>query len=262
MTKFVKVSLVAALAAFALTACGGGGESGSQTASQSAAEKPAVAAKPATATISGKVTFTGTAPKPSRVKMGADPYCVEQHDGPVFDSSLIVGADGSLENVFVFVKSGLEGQTFPTPSEPVVFDQKTCEYNPHIFGIRPNQPLEIINSDATLHNVHATPKNSPEFNVGMPTQGMKITKKFKNPEIMVHIKCEVHPWMSAYAGVVDNPYFAVAGKGGSFTLPKIPAGTYTLEAWHETLGVQTAEVTIGDGESKEVDFTFAPAAGS
>jgi len=251
-----KILVVTVAAAFALTACGGGSsDSGSSAESQPSAQ-PAAQAKPATATITGVVKYAGAAPTPARIKMGADPYCVSQHDGPVFDSSLIVDSEGNVENVFVYVKAGTEGQTFPTPETPVVFDQKSCEYNPHIFGIMPDQPLEIINSDATLHNVHATPKNSAEFNVGMPTQGMKITKKFKNPEVMVHIKCEVHPWMSAYAGVVDNPYFAVAGKGGAFTLPKLPAGTYTLEAWHETLGTQTVQVTVGDGETKAVEFDF------
>jgi hypothetical protein len=141
----------------------------------------------------------------------------------------------------------------------VVFDQRNCVYHPHIFGIMTKQNLEIINSDATLHNVHATPVNSQEFNVGMPTQGMKITKSFKKPEVMVHIKCEVHPWMSAYAGVLDHPFFAVAGKGGSFELPKLPAGTYTLEAWHEKLGTQTQQVTVADGGSADVTFNFGTA---
>jgi hypothetical protein len=251
------LKLTAILAAFALAACGGGGDTGSTTTTETPAAQPATPAKAATATIKGNVTYAGPAPAKNRIKMGADPYCDTQHPEPVYDESIVLGSDGaSLENVFVYVKSGLEGQTFDVPAEPVVFDQLNCEYNPHIFGIQANQELKILNSDNTLHNVHATPKNSAEFNVGMPTKGMEITKKFKSPEIMVHIKCEVHPWMSAYAGVLDHPYFAVAGSGGTFQLPVLPAGTYTIEAWHEKLGAQTQEVVVGDGETKEITFAF------
>jgi plastocyanin len=249
------LKLTSLLAAFTLAACGGGGDTGSTTTTETPAQQ-ATPAKAATATIKGLVKYTGAAPAKNRIKMGADPFCETQHTEPVYDESTVVGADGSLENVFVYVKAGLEGQTFETPSEPVIFDQNTCMYNPHVFGIQANQELKILNSDATLHNVHATPKNSAEFNVGMPTKGMEITKKFKNPEIMVHIKCEVHPWMSAYAGVLDHPFFAVAGTGGAFQLPVLPAGTYTIEAWHEKLGAQTQEVVVGDGETKEITFTF------
>jgi hypothetical protein len=263
VTRFSKVLILITVGAFALTSCGGGdsgsaGTAQTQTETQTAA--PAAQAKPATATVEGLVTYTGAPVKAGRIKMGADAYCDTQNKEPVYDESIIVGANNSLENVFIFVKAGVEGQSFPVPAEPVVFDQLNCTYHPHIFGIQTNQELEIINSDATLHNVHALSANSPEFNVGMPTQGMKIKKKFKNPEIMVHIKCEVHPWMSAYAGVVDNPYFAVAGKGGAFKLPMLPPGTYTIEAWHEKLGTLTQEVTVGDGETKDITFEFKTAA--
>jgi hypothetical protein len=205
------------------------------------------------------VKYAGAQVTNPKIKMGADPYCETANTAPVFDQSVVVGPGGELENVFVYIKTGLEGQAYPTPTTPVVFDQLNCTYHPHVFGIMTKQNLEILNSDATLHNVHATPGNSPEFNVGMPTQGMKITKNFKKPEVMVHIKCEVHPWMSAYAGVLDHPYFAVAGKGGTFEIPNLPAGTYTVEAWHEKLGTQTQELTVADGAAVEVSFTFGTA---
>jgi len=244
-----------------LAACGGGG---SETATKSetggtAATTTAAAPKASTATIKGTVKYDGAPVTNPKIKMGADPYCEENNATPVYDQSTVVGPNGELENVFVYVKTGLEGQTFPTPATPVVFDQHNCTYHPHIFGIMTKQELQIVNSDATLHNVHAAPVNSAEFNVGMPTQGMKVTKSFKKSEIMVHIKCEVHPWMSAYAGVLDHPYFAVAGKGGAFELPKLPAGTYTLEAWHEKLGTQTQQVTVTDGGTAEITFTFGTA---
>lgn len=264
MTK-VQQLLAVSLTVSLLAACGGGGGE-NQTATtdtgaagSAATPAPAASAKAATATVKGMIKYAGAPVTNPKIKMSADAYCESAHTTPVFDESTIVGPNGELENVFVYVKSGLEGQTFPTPSAPVVFDQKGCQYHPHIFGIMTNQTLEILNSDATLHNVHAAPTNSAEFNVGMPTQGMKISKSFKKSEVMVHIKCEVHPWMSAYAGVLDHPYFAVAGKGGTYELPKLPPGTYTLEAWHEKLGTQTQEVTVGENGIAEAVFTFGTA---
>lgn len=255
MTRSAKLLTFTVVGAFALASCGGG-DTGSTGDTQTQTAPPAAQAKPATATIQGLVTYTGAPVKAGRIRMSADAYCETQNKEPVYDESVIVGPNNSLENVFVYVKAGLEGQSFPVPTEPVVFDQLNCTYHPHIFGIQANQELQILNSDATLHNVHAMPVNSPEFNVGMPSQGMKITKKFKNPEVMVHIKCEVHPWMSAYAGVLDHPYFAVAKTGGAFKLPTLPAGTYTIEAWHEKLGALTQDVTLGDGETKDITFDF------
>jgi hypothetical protein len=243
-----------------LAACGGSGsDTATQTEKAAPATTTAAAPKPATAIIKGVVKYTGAPVTSPKIKMSADRYCETSNKEPVFEQSMVVGPNGELENVFVYVKSGLEGQTFPTPTTPVVFDQQGCTYHPHVFGIMTKQELEIVNNDATLHNVHATPGNSPEFNVGMPTQGMRIKKTFKKPEVMVHIKCEVHPWMSAYAGVLDHPFFAVAGKGGVFELPKLPAGTYTLEAWHEKLGTQTQQVTVADGGTAEITFTFGTA---
>jgi hypothetical protein len=164
--------------------------------------------------------------------------------------------------VFVYVKSGLEGQSFPSPTDTVEFDQKGCEYYPHIFGIRTNQPLAIINSDPTLHNVHPLPAKNAGFNLGMPKQGMRITKTFSEPEIGVRIKCDVHSWMNAYAHVMNHPFFAVSAQDGKFSIGPLPAGTYEVEAWHEKLGTMTQSITVMDNETKDVSFTFTAAAGS
>jgi len=262
VTKVQQLFAVSLTVSMLAAACGGGGDSQTattDTGSSATTTTAAATAKPATATVKGVVLYAGAPVTNPKIKMGADPYCETSNTAPVFDESTVVGPNGELENVFVYVKTGLEGQTFPTPEATVVFDQRNCTYHPHVFGIMTNQKLEILNSDATLHNVHAVPVNSQEFNVGMPNQGMKISKSFKKSEIMVHIKCEVHPWMSAYAGVLDHPYFAVAGKGGTYELPKLPAGTYTLEAWHEKLGTQTQEVTVGENGLAEVTFNFGTA---
>ena len=198
------------------------------------------------ATLSGKIIFQGAAPAAQPIKIDADPKCKILHPSGLSSDQVIVNPDGSLKNVFVYVKKGLEGKTFETPKTPVVFDQHGCQYSPKIFGIQTNQTLEIVNSDDTLHNVHSLPKNSPQFNLGMPIKGMKLKKTFTKPEVMVKIKCEVHPWMSAYAGVLDHPFFAVTGDDGSFEIKDLPPGQYVIEAWHEKFGAQEQPLTVAD----------------
>jgi len=206
------------------------------------------------ATITGRALFQGTPPAQAKLKMDADPVCQQQH-ATVHAQEVVVN-NGGLQYVFVHVKGGLEGQPFPTPTQPVVFDQRGCVYQPHVLGLQVNQPLQIVNSDPTLHNVNAKPKQSTSFNLAMPTKGMKITKTFAKPEVMVPVKCNVHPWMRAYIGVVAHPFFSVSGPDGAFTIAGLPAGRYTLEAWHETLGTATETVTVADGQTQSVSFTF------
>jgi hypothetical protein len=167
-----------------------------------------------------------------------------------------VGDGGALQNVFVYVKDGLGDLRFPIPTAPILLDQKGCHYVPHVLGVQLGQRVEIVNSDPTLHNVHALPTVNQEFNVGQPWPGMKHTHQFSTKEVMVRFKCDVHPWMHAFVGVLDHPYFAVSAGDGTFSLKGLPPGTYTVEAWHETLGTQTQMVTIGASESKEIGFSF------
>lgn len=215
------------------------------------------AAAPASgsASIRGAIKFEGAPPAPAKIKMDADPVCQQQHASPMSSEEVVVNANGTLQNVFVYVKEGAQGSV-PPPTTAVTLDQAGCWYHPHVFGVQVGQPLEIINSDATLHNVNAKPTSNQPFNIAQPMKGMKTTKKFANPEVMVRFKCNVHPWMSAYGGVVGHPFFSVSGADGSFAISGLPAGTYTLEAWHEKYGTQTQSVTVADGETKSVDFTF------
>ena len=205
--------------------------------------------------ITGKINFTGTAPKLEPISMGADPVCQSLHSESVYPETVVANDNGTLRNVFVYVKEGLEGKTFPTPATAVPIDQKGCQYQPHVFGIQVGQTLEIINSDATLHNIHSLAEKSKQFNLGMPIQGMKLTKKFETPEIMVKIKCDVHPWMNAYVGVLTHPYFGVSGADGTFEIKDLSPGEYTIEAWHEQYGTQVQKVTVGEGATN-VEFTF------
>lgn len=202
--------------------------------------------------LTGTVKFSGTAPEREPIAMNADPNCMAAHPEPVLAENVIVNSNGTLKNVFVYVKEGLQEQTFPAPTTPVTMDQKGCQYNPHVFGIQVGQPLEIINSDNTLHNVHSLAEKSKQFNLGMPLQGMKVTKKYEQPEIMAKFKCDVHPWMNAYAGVLNHPFFAVTGDDGSFTIKDLPPGNYVLEAWHEQYGTQTQNITVPGA----AEFTF------
>ncbi len=207
------------------------------------------------AAVTGKINFTGTAPQMEKISMNADPVCASLHSEPVIEETVVVNSNGTLKNVFVYVKEGLEGKTFPAPTAPVTIDQKGCQYHPHVFGIQVGQPLEILNSDSTLHNIHSLAEKSKQFNLGMPIQGMKMTKKFDNPEVMVKMKCDVHPWMNAYIGVLTHPYYGVSGDDGTFEIKDLPAGNYVIEAWHEKYGTQTQSITVTD-QPTSVDFTF------
>ncbi len=210
------------------------------------------------APVTGKVTFEGQKPAAQKLKADADPQCKAHHPGGVEDDSVLVNADGTLKNVFVYVKTGLEGKTFETPKDFAKLDQQGCMYVPKVLGAQTNQSIEIINSDATLHNVHALPKNSKEFNLGMPVKGMKLKRAFTKAEVMIKVKCEVHPWMSSYVGVVDHPHFGVTGDDGKFDLKDLPAGSYEIEAWHEKFGTQTQKITVTD-QPQDLAFSFKAA---
>ena len=245
-------ALAVALAA-SVAACGG-----KQETSSTSAEPPPGATKVDAATAgeaSGTVALDGAAPMNEPIKMNADPVCVTKNTTPQFQETYQV-TDGKLGNVFVYIKDDLGNYVYDTPTEPATIDQMNCRYHPHVFGMRVNQPLQIINSDPTLHNIHALPKANKEFNNGQPIQGMKMTHNWETKEVMVPFKCDVHGWMNAYVGVLDHPYFMVTGKDGKFNLKTVPPGTYTIEAWHEKLGAMTQSVTLGPKETKEITFTF------
>lgn len=232
-------------------------KSGTTEAPMQLAEAPAGSTPAATGTASVQATikFQGSAPAAKTVRMDADPVCQEQHATAVPSDDVIVNGNGTLKNVFVYVKEGATG-TYAAPASPVTLEQSGCWYTPRVFGLQTNQTLDIVNGDATLHNVNAKPTANVPFNIAQPVQGMKSSKKFAKPEVMVAFKCNVHPWMRAYAGVLDHPFFAVSDDQGTATIAGLPAGSYTLQAWHEVYGVQTQTVTVGDGEKQTVEFMF------
>ena len=235
-----------------MAACGGGGAPEERTVPVAPTVSP-VSAETA-GRIVGVVRLEGTPPPPEAVQMNSDPYCVDE--GGVPTPAFVTGGNGELQHVFVYVKDGLGDLRFPVPETPVLLDQKGCVYHPHVFGIQVGQILEILNSDSTLHNVHAIPENNREFNRAHATAGISHTHVFSTREVMVPFKCNVHNWMTAYVGVLDHPFHSVSGADGTFRLDGLPPGTYTIEAWHETLGTDTQTVTIGEREQQDLAFTF------
>jgi len=208
-----------------------------------------------TASISGKVTLSGKAPQAAVINFDADPVCKAQHPGTTLDETVRVDGKGNLADVLVYVKDG--AAIYPAPSAGVTLLQKGCQYHPHVFGIQVNQPMEIVNGDNTLHNVHAMPVTNDAFNVGQPSQNMVTEKKFTKPEVPVKFKCDVHSWMHCVAGVFSHPFFAVSDTDGTFKITGLPAGSYTLAAYQEKYGESAPQkVDIKDGEAKSVTFTF------
>jgi hypothetical protein len=248
--------------------CGGGSpqqasaktEAPAQQGASATPQAAGAAAQPAPgarghAAIQVMAKLVGAAPKPQAVQMNADPVCQQQHASPVSTEEVVADAQGGLTNVFVYVKEGVPG-TFAPPAAAVTLNQAGCWYQPHVFGIQTGQPLEIVNSDATLHNVNAKPVANTPFNIAQPVKGMKTKKAFAKPEVMVKFKCNVHPWMSAYAGVVAHPFFAVTDAQGAATIAGLPAGSYVVEAWHERYGTQTQTVDVGEDDTASVEWTF------
>jgi len=208
-------------------------------------------------TITGKVTYEGKHPKLREIKMDADPICLGLHSTTVYPQTITLSENSEMINVFVHVVSGLPKKKYPVPSEPKILDQAGCMYTPSVFGLMVGQPLKILNPDGTLHNVHSMSKKNPEFNIAMPKFRKEVSKTFKKKEFMFPIKCDVHPWMVAWASVLDHPYFDVSDEVGNFTIENLPAGEYVIEAWQQRLDPKRENITIAEGETKEVNFTFS-----
>jgi hypothetical protein len=206
--------------------------------------------------ISGMIRYSGKRPLPKKIDMSGDPACVEAHHGNALDEALVVSSKGGLANAFVYVKSGVGGKTFATPSAPVAIDQNGCWFRPRVLGIETNQALQITNSDPVTHSIHPMAQINREWNHSQGTGEPPLVRKFARPEVMIHVKCNIHSWMRAYIGVVDNPYFAVSGEDGSYRIGNLPPGTYTVAIWQEKLGTQEQQVTVAPHSNAQADVTF------
>jgi plastocyanin len=262
MTKKIALAwLMIALTALFVASCGGGGGAGNENAGSSGGgggeTKPAYQSAGDEGTLTGKILFTGTAPTPKKIDMGQDPVCANaQGDKNTED---VVVTDGKLANVFVYVKSGgaVDKYSFDAPSTEVELDQKGCRYHPHVLGVQTKQNVKIVNSDPTTHNIHPTPSKNQEWNQSQPAGSAPLEKSFQRAETLIPVKCNQHPWMKCYIGVLPHPFFAISSdKDGTYTIKGLPPGDYTIVAWHEKYGEQTAKVTIAAKGSATQDFTF------
>jgi plastocyanin len=214
-------------------------------------------------TITGTVTYDGKVPNLKPLAMDADPVCASKHKEPVPNQMLELGKSGNtMGNIIVRVTKGLPaGKTYPPPKDPVVMDQNGCIYQPHVFVIQQSQTWKVLNSDGVLHNVHALPKVNAQFNMAMPPNRKDAEHTFDKTEEPFPVKCDVHPWMTAYTMVTDNPFYSVTKEDGKFELKDLPAGDYEITAWHEKLGAKTEKVTVGASDTKTVDFKFSAPGG-
>lgn len=218
--------------------------------------------------ISGVVNFTGTAPEARAISMSQDSVC--ESTNPNAKSEDVVVNGDKLQNVFVYLKDGritdgskgLNTLAFNPPAEPAVLDQHGCQYVPHILGMQTKQKLSVKNSDQTAHNVNVQSARNEAFNSSQTAGQPAIEKTFLRSETLIPVKCNQHPWMRAYIGVVGHPFYAVTGPDGKFEIKGVPPGTYTLVAWHERFKEKTlANVTVAASETKgEQNFTFEAAA--
>ncbi len=240
-----------------LTACGGGTSPAPEAKKEEPKSAPAAPAvdSAVAASIEGSVKFSGAKPVMKPVAMDATPACQRQHEKPVLSEEVVVNDNGTLRNVFIYVKSGLPAQKWPVP-KMVTVDQNGCVYKPHVLGVMVDQEIQFLNSDPTNHNIHPLPRTNREWNESQPPKGDPKVKTFSKPEVMIPVKCNVHPWMRVYVGVVEHPFFAVTGEDGSFSLKNLPPGEYTLEAWHERYGTKEIKVKVGPKETGKAEFAF------
>ncbi len=252
--------VMAAALAFSLLSCGKKEETTEKAPAVTPAAAPVDLA--AVGSVSGTVKLDGPAPKPKKINMAAEPSCAAIHaSSPAFDEEVVEGEGGTLANVVVYVKEGAGNRAFEPPKTPVTIDQKGCTYIPHVVALQAGQPLDVINSDKTTHNIHPVPKNNREWNKSQPPGAPSIEEVFGREEVAIPVKCNVHPWMKSYIAVFKHPYFQVTKTNGSFELKNLPAGTYTIEAWHEKYGTTSQTVTLAAKESKTVSFVFKAASG-
>ncbi|HSD46897.1 MAG TPA: carboxypeptidase regulatory-like domain-containing protein [Pyrinomonadaceae bacterium] len=264
MNKQTKVWLVLTIAlSLALAAACGGSKTDTATNGNTGDTAQAPYSGP-TGTVTGVVSFNGTAPAPKKIDTSADPVCGQKNPNLMTDDTMVT--DGKLANTFIYVKEGtVEGgkkitdYAWSTPTSAAQLDQNGCHYAPHVLGVQVNQKISITNSDATQHNIHPTPKLNPEWNQTQANGAAPIEKSFARPEVLIPVKCNQHPWMKAYIGVMRHPFFAVSGKDGAYEIKGLPPGNYTVVAWREggANGTEkTMQVTVPANGNAKADFAF------
>jgi plastocyanin len=202
--------------------------------------------------VEGTISYTGTPPKMRPIDMAKEPTCAKQHATPVMTEAVSVAPGNTLEDVVIYVSAGDRGGP---ATKTVTYDQKGCQYIPHVAAMEVNQPLEIRNNDQTSHNIHPMSKANPEWNKSQPPGSPPIKVTYEKAEF-IPVKCNVHPWMHGYFAVLGTSHYSVSGDDGKFSLKGLAPGKYTLTAWQEKFGTQTQEVTVTSGGTAKADFTF------
>ena len=204
-------------------------------------------------TISGKVKFDGKPPARKPVEISKDREVCGAV--PHYDESLVVDAGGGIANAVVSIPGVAKGAPL-TPAKDVKFDQKNCDYTPHVLAFAAGTTVAIINSDGILHSVRTESKRNPALDMAQPAFKRVMVVPVKYPELIA-VSCDAHNWMHGWWFVAGNPYYAVTDAGGNFTIKDVPPGTYTLEVWQEKLGTETRKVTIEPGKTVTVDLTMS-----
>ncbi len=204
--------------------------------------------------IVGIVKFGGSppAPKPVEISKDRDVCGAMQH----YDESLVVDAGGGIANAVVSIPTIARGAPL-VPLKDVKFDQKNCDYTPHVLAFPIGSTVDIINSDGILHSVRTESKRNPALDMAQPAfKRVIVVAPLEYPEL-IDVSCDAHNWMHGWWFVAGNPYYAVTDSKGAFTIKDVPPGNYTLEVWQEKLGTQTRKVTVEPGRAITVDFTMA-----
>jgi hypothetical protein len=205
--------------------------------------------------VSGRILLSGT--PPAEIPIMMDATCGRLQSGPVTTRHYVVNSEGALVNVFVYIKQGLERARFATPKDTPVIDNINCMFEPYVMGVQTGQKFLVRNDDSTLHNFHITARVNRERNIALAFKGQTSGIFLDKPEVLVRVKCDVHPWMFAYIGAVSHPFYAVSDTNGVFKLPPgLPEGNYTLAAYHQKAGELTKEITVRQGEKQHLDFQF------
>jgi plastocyanin len=198
--------------------------------------------------ISGTVKFAGTAPAPKKLEVTKDKEVCAKGDKT--DKSLVV-SNGNIEYAVVTITDIKTGKKIDL--KKINLDQKDCEYHPHVLAFPVGSPVEINNPDGILHNIHSYSKANPTFNIAQPKFKKTVEVKIEKPEA-INVKCDVHGWMNGWLVATETPYVAVTDASGNFKLTDVPAGSYTVEVWHETLGKTSQKVTVKGKEDAKVNF--------
>jgi len=206
-------------------------------------------------TLSGTVTIEGTAPPPAKIEVTKDPEVCGKESKEKVNPSLLVGPGGGIQYVVVTVKAA-KGKKLEVPAEHPVFDQRTCEFHPHVLVFPAGSTIDVKNSDGILHNIHTTSTVNPSQNQAQPKFKPKIQLKVEKPETIA-IKCDVHGWMSGYWVATETPYVAVTAADGSFKIADLPPGDYDVEVWQEKLGKVTQKASIKPKEETKVAWKMA-----